>query len=352
MIGKLGSIGAFGKYCSKPVESYKLIADYIFNKSNFDIDRDKVYNKLNPSEFIQLNNFAFSLNSGYGLYKENYNNFRQISGTTGVFSNTDHNIHITNVKTVAIPVTEIPYKAGEVSPEYQIKVTGLLEGQWCSIGYFYNYPGDAKPPVQENTIKIIKDGIYTIPSFTFPSDIKAGTSTRIVFNFAGDTDITIEQIPEYPNHLVFDGIDDITSPIPNFNSKKGTILIQYNPITTEGINFGAIEENGLNQYISSFLISGRSLQSRGETLENYVSLDITVDNNISAFAYNDNGIELFNNGIFKNTTNINKHSSYVFGKDNNANFYKKLALKRIKIFDNKLTQKQLTEEYNLLLKEI
>lgn len=166
------------------------------------------------------------MRSGYGLYKENYNNVRQLSGTTGVFSNTDYSIHITNVNKIAISVTEIPYKAGEVSPEYQIKVTGLLEGQQCSIGYFYNYVGNAKPPVQKNLIDIPKDGIYTVPSFTFPSDIKSGTATRIVFNFAGDTDITIEQIPEYEGAIVTDGIDDYLK-LDKVGYKIGTVILKY-----------------------------------------------------------------------------------------------------------------------------
>lgn len=198
-------------------------------KKNSDADRDVV--KGIKGNILNAYNFSWSLNSGYGLYKENYNNVRQLSGTTGVFSNTDHSIHITNINKASIPVTEIYYKAGETSPEYQIKVTGLLEGQWCNIGYFYNYPGDAKPSVQENLINIPKDGIYTVPSFTFPSDIKLGTGTRIVFNFAGDTDITIEQIPEYEGAIVTDGVDDYLK-LDKVGYKIGTIILKYIPIPT------------------------------------------------------------------------------------------------------------------------
>lgn len=199
-------------------------------KKNSDTDRAII--KGIKGNILNAYNFGYSLRSGYGLYKENYNNVRQLSGTTGVFSNTDYSIHITNVKTIAIPVTEVPYKAGEVSPEYQIKVTGLLEGQQCSIGYFYNYAGNTKPSVQKkNLIDIPKDGIYTVPSFTFPSDIKSGTATRIVFNFAGDTDITIEQIPEYEGAIVTDGIDDYLK-LDKVGYKIGTIILKYIPIPT------------------------------------------------------------------------------------------------------------------------
>lgn len=193
-------------------------------KNNSDEDRDTI--KGIKGGILTAYNLGWSLGSGYGLYKENYNNFRQLSGTTGVFTNTDHSIRISNVNAVNIPVTEIPYKAGEISPEYQIKVTGLLEGQQCSIGYFYNYAGNTKPSVQKNLIDIPKDGIYTVPSFTFPSDIKSGTATRIVFNFAGDTDITIEQIPEYEGAIVTDGIDDYLK-LDKVGYKIGTVILRY-----------------------------------------------------------------------------------------------------------------------------
>lgn len=195
-------------------------------KSNYDKDRNTI-NGI-KGEILTAYNLGWSLGSGYGLYKENYNNFRQLSGTTGVFTNTDHSIRISNVNAVNIPVTEIPYKAGEISPEYQIKVTGLLEGQYCDIGYFYNYADNIKPSVQENLIHILKDGIYTIPSFTFPSDIKAGTGTRIVFNFAGDTDITIEQVPEYEGAIVTDGVDDYLK-LDKVGYKIGTVILKYIP---------------------------------------------------------------------------------------------------------------------------
>lgn len=234
-------------------------------KSNFDKDRTTVTGLL--GNVLTAYNFGWSLGSGYGLYKENYNNVRQLSGTTGVFNNTDHSIYITNVKTVNIPVTEIPYKAGEVSPEYQIKVTGLLEGQQCSIGYFYNYAGNTKPSVQKNLIDIPKDGIYTVPSFTFPSDIKSGTATRIVFNFAGDTDITIEQIPEYEGAIVTDGIDDYLK-LDKVGYKVGTIIIKFKPINIKPNFVNSILNIHTDEVALQYDISG-VLNNNFTTYKNY-----------------------------------------------------------------------------------
>lgn len=232
-------------------------------KNNFDKDRNTI--KGVNGNILTAYNFNWSLMSGYGGYNENYNNFRQLSGTTSVFTNTDHSIHISNVNAVNIPVTEIPYKAGEISPEYQIKVTGLLEGQYCDIGYFYNYADNIKPPVQENLIHILKDGIYTIPSFTFPSDIKSGTGTRIVFNFAGDTDITIEQIPLYEGAIVTDGIDDYLK-LGKVGYKIGTVIVKYVPIKFN-VGWNTVFDN--NRYDTpnrNYLGYSSTIENRGTTM--------------------------------------------------------------------------------------
>ena len=232
-------------------------------KNNFDKDRNTI--KGVNGNILTAYNFNWSLMSGYGGYNENYNNFRQLSGTNGVFTNTDHSIHISNVNAVNIPVTEIPYKAGEISPEYQIKVTGLLEGQYCDIGYFYNYADNIKPPVQENLIHILKDGIYTIPSFTFPSDIKYGTGTRIVFNFAGDTDITIEQIPLYEGAIVTDGIDDYLK-LGKVGYKIGTVIVKYVPIKFN-VGWNTVFDN--NRYDTpnrNYLGYSSTIENRGTTM--------------------------------------------------------------------------------------
>lgn len=295
-------------------------------KNNFDKDRNVI--KGIKGEILTAYNFGWSLDSGYGLYKENYNNARQLSGTTGVFSNTDHNIHITNVKTIAIPVTEILHKAGEVSPEYQIKVTGLLEGQQCSIGYFYNYYGDAKPSVQENLIDIPKDGIYTVPSFTFPSDIKAGTSTRIVFNFAGDTDITIEQIPEYEGAIVTDGIDDYLK-LDKVGYKIGTVIVKYVPISIHG-GWNTVFDTYNDVYVD------KCVMFYNNTLENWGStMNRKIINDYSAF-------------VSDTPKNIDVPLYLAARYENTVRDYLSMALYDIAIYQDVLTAEEIQKEINVM----
>jgi hypothetical protein len=297
-------------------------------KSNFDKDRTTVTGLL--GNVLTAYNFGWSLGSGYGLYKENYNNVRQLSGTTGVFNNTDHSIYITNVKTVNIPVTEIPYKAGEVSPEYQIKVTGLLEGQQCSIGYYYNYVKDAKPPVQENLIDIPKDGIYTVPSFTFPSDIKSGTATRIVFNFAGDTDITIEQIPQYKGAIVTDGVDDYLK-LDKVGYKVGTIIIKFKPINIKPNIVNSILNIHTDEVALQYDTSG------------------VISSNFTAYKnYEEYGVGIFNvdkNAITPLTLGCKLSNS------GSPMEYCNMALYSIAIYDRTLSDQEVQEVINFMNKD-
>lgn len=196
-------------------------------KNNSDKDRDTI--KGIKGGILTAYNFGWSLGSGYGLYKENYNNFIQLSGTTGIFTNTDHSIHITNISKKYSMITGIYYKAGETSPKYKIKITGLLADQKCLImGYYTDNKGTE---TNVELLSMYKDGIYTVPPLIFPSDIKTGTGTGIVFNFAGDTDITIEQVLEYEGAIVTDGIDDYLK-LDKTGYKVGTVIFKHTPIKT------------------------------------------------------------------------------------------------------------------------
>lgn len=305
------------------------LVDYwnFFSKSNFDKDRNTI--KGIKGNILNAYNFGWALSSGYGLYKENYNNLRQLSGETGIFSNTDNSIHITNVKTINIPVTEIPHKAGEVSPEYQIKVTGLLEGQQCSIGYYYAHTGNTKPSVQENLIDIPKDGIYTVPSFTFPSDIKSGTSTRIVFNFAGDTDITIKQIPEYEGAIVTDGVDDYLK-LDKVGYKIGTVIIKAIPLTVNE-----------NSYVFDV-----------ERKRTYFSYLLNTDNTIRpGFSFNSKRVYGNYDVLRYNDNNIaNIYTPMFIGCRFNIDEYISMALYEIAVYQDVLTEEQILAEIDKMNK--
>lgn len=329
LVGKhKGSVGAS--------DSYKLIAEYVFNKGNLDIDRNKVFNKLNSDQFIELYNFSWSLMSGYGGYNENYLTY---SKAANVFVTDDHSITIMNF----VPANNwVVSKCGNSAlKSTKIKVTGLTSDDQLEYGYSPSNEG------ARVMMPIPKDGIYDLPESI------ANQSTFAIGFFiksALTKNVIIEQVPAYPDCLVFDGVDDYTSIIPDFNKEQGTIIIQYTSMDNlKQILFQAMEEGDVSIFSNCFLIKDESIQTRAENSVIKGLMNTPDENKITALCWDSDGMNLFNNGKYLPSDAINKHVKYRFAKDSNSANYARFALKKILIFDKKLNEKQILEEYNKLL---
>ena len=317
-------------------DSYKLIAEYVFNKGNLDTDRNKGFNKLNSDQFIALYNFSWSLMSGYGGYNENYLTY---SKAANVFVTDDHSITIMNF----VPVNNwVVSKYGNSAlKSTKIKVTGLTSDDQLEYGYSPSNEG------ARVMMPIPKDGIYDLPesivnqsTFAIGFFIKSALTKNVI----------IEQVPAYPDCLVFDGVDDYTSIVPDFNKEQGTIIIQYTSMDNlKQILFQAMEEKNVSIFSNCFLIKDESIQTRAENSVTKGLMNTPDENKITALCWDSDGMNLFNNGKYLPSDAINKHVKYRFAKDSNSNKYARFALKKILIFDKKLNEKQILEEYNKLL---
>lgn len=317
-------------------DSYKLIAEYVFNKGNMDTDRNKVFNKLNSDQFIELYNFSWSLMSGYGGYNENYLTY---SKAANVFVTDDHSITIMNF----VPVNNwVVSKYGNSAlKSTKIKVTGLTSDDQLEYGYSPSNEG------ARVMMPIPKDGIYDLPesivnqsTFAIGFFIKSALTKNVI----------IEQVPAYPDCLVFDGVDDYTSIVPDFNKEQGTIIIQYTSMDNlKQILFQAMEEGNVSIFSNCFLIKDESIQTRAENSVTKGLMNTPDENKITALCWDSDGMNLFNNGKYLPSDAINKHVKYRFAKDSNSANYARFALKKILIFDKKLNEKQILEEYNKLL---
>lgn len=317
-------------------DSYKLIAEYVFNKGNLDTDRNKVFNKLNSDQFIELYNFSWSLMSGYGGYNENYLTY---SKAANVFVTDDHSITIMNF----VPVNNwVVSKYGNSAlKSTKIKVTGLTSDDQLEYGYSPSNEG------ARVMMPIPKDGIYDLPesivnqsTFAIGFFIKSALTKNVI----------IEQVPAYPDCLVFDGVDDYTSIVPDFNKEQGTIIIQYTSMDNlKQILFQAMKEGDVSIFSNCFLIKDESIQTRAENSVTKGLMNTPDENKITALCWDSDGMNLFNNGKYLPSDAINKHVKYRFAKDSNSANYARFALKKILIFDKKLNEKQILEEYNKLL---
>lgn len=332
----IGNLVGKQKGSGEASNSYKLIAEYVFNKNNMDIDRKKVFNKLNSDQFIELYNFSWSLMSGYGGYNENYLTYSKVEN---VFVTDDHSITIMNF----VPANNwVVFKYGNSAlKSTKIKVTGLTADNQLEYGYSPSLEG------ARVMMPIPKDGIYDLPE----NVVNQSTySIGFFLRSALTKNVIIEQVPAYPDCLVFDGVDDYTSIIPDFNKEQGTMIIQYTSINDlNQILFQAMEERSIPIFSNCFLITDKTIQTRAENSVTKGLMNTPDENKITALCWDSDGMNLFNNGKYLPSDAINKHVKYGFAKDYNSANYARFALKKILIFDKKLNEKQILEEYNKLL---
>lgn len=170
----------------------------VTGKTNEDEDRATIANITGNGNDLVLSNLAFSGNSGYGLYGDNYNNWRVLDTFVNA-TKSDHKIEVTQVIDIAIQIRhDLQGDQGDQDglqiSSYKVKITGITENQTI------NYRSSSGI-----SYIIDQDGIYTLPEI----EIAASGWYGFQFNKVQEScNITIEQIPEYEGYLVTDGVDD------------------------------------------------------------------------------------------------------------------------------------------------
>lgn len=172
----------------------------VVGKTNEDEDRATIANITGNGNDLVLSNFAFSENSGYGLYNiQKFTNWSHVADRGDIVKN-GYSVTITNSKITGSSTnynTDILYSYNSSSTTIIFKVTGLVDGQKIFLG---------RKSVTDAYV-IDKDGIYRSDYNIPQKDGKVIVGIGTV-GFTGECNITIEQIPEYEGYLVTDGMDD------------------------------------------------------------------------------------------------------------------------------------------------
>lgn len=164
-------------------------------KTNEDTDRNVLKDLTGNGHDITLNGFAFSKNSGYGKYEVDFTtDFREQAKNTLII-------------TKNIAKTTPNYKGGWLmmrttysTPSFKVLLTGLSnDGGYVS----YTYKKDKDSSYSEFRLK--NNEINVLPAHT---DDMIAQGFIYYFGKDGYREITLELIPEYPDALVFDGVDD------------------------------------------------------------------------------------------------------------------------------------------------
>lgn len=206
-IGEIGDI-PFSEYAYRLapeiIQHPKMVGRYSTKgKTNSDTDRNWLRDKSGNGHDVELKNFAWSGMSGYGGFAQNYNSPWAFSRNivTGIV--TDSTINISHIFE-GNKVFERTFVENVSIPSYKIRVNGIGNN---ILQYRMQKAGSIE---DMKVFDITSDGIVTLPAYNVSYDGTNYVYLSFVFNKfpVGDYNITIEQLPLYPEGLVFDGIDD------------------------------------------------------------------------------------------------------------------------------------------------
>ena len=175
---------------------------------------------------LKLNNFLFAAMSGVGGYEYNYLDsalfITYLSGARGDGTITDNTITINNVK-VSSGVIET--RVNSPSKKYKVRVTGITSNE--TLRYVV-YGDTSLGELATIIFDMKKDGEYELPASTYSATYNMKWQV-IAASYPHTCNITIEQIPSYPNALVTDGVDDY-GVVENLQQGVKVLFMTANPL--------------------------------------------------------------------------------------------------------------------------
>lgn len=250
---------------------------------------------------LELLNFGYKLNSGYGKYEEDFTDwiiYPNIKVTDSVIT-TDGNFKS----------SWFIYKHSSKSKinEMNIKVSGIPKGG--KILYFYISDETANSPI---AYTIPKDGIYHLPESKINNN-RASVGFTVESRYDWNN-IRIEQIPSFEGALVTDGVDDLITSTKTVQEMLGgsnevTVVSMIHLVQTPAASFEKAYTNQIRtgqNYLRNYVTDNGKTGIYGYTCKgNNVSVinnilgdknDYTVENkswnNLAKFSvigYEDNG---------------------------------------------------------------
>ena len=305
----------------------------VTGKTNEDEDRATIANITGNGNDLILSNFAFSGNSGYGLYNiQKFTNWSHVVDRGDIVKN-GYSVTITNSKITGSSTnynTDILYSYNSSSTTIIFKVTGLVDGQKIFLGR----------KSATDAYVIDKDGIYRSDYNIPQKDGKVIVGIGTV-GFTGECNITIEQIPEYEGYLVTDGVDDKIVSSAFKMGKDFTVVGEWTLL--QNINVSSLRMDG------SFAIrnneNGLSLH-----LDRVGSYARVPTKSLKAFCsngtiYKSDWTEQIET-VTKEGTGGNRQLT-IAGRNNNTEF-DKIAFKNLAIYPTVLSKDDCIKAYNYL----
>lgn len=204
---------------------------------------------------ITCYNFAWAGMSGIGGYKVNFNEFK-VTNNDSVKEHTYNKLVVYNTEDVNTNFWDFfnnlaPGETYHID-SYKVRISGLSDEETIIYRY-YNINDDNS--ISHIDIRL-RNGINTIPEINMTSIIGIVNKYTTIFQYilykVINKQITIELLPEYPNALVSDGVDDYAyvKGLPILTDY--TVIAKRKWLQTEGSNNDSFAAKGNN--LASFLI--------------------------------------------------------------------------------------------------
>lgn len=243
---------------------------------------------------LKLNNFLFSAMSGVGGYEYNWlDSTLFITYLGGVRGNGTITSNTITINSVNVSSGVIESRVSSPSKKYKVKVTGITSDETLR----YVVYGDTS--LGENATIIFdmkKDGEYELPASTYSATYNMKWQV-IAASYPHTCNITVEQIPLYPNALVTDGVDDYGQ-VQNLQHGVKVLFTTINPFidgkfiydqrlnTTEPWLFAVFNDKGSIAY--------NSRNSNGKT---YIDGTLNESTIVSALLNKKQIITIVNNDV-------------------------------------------------------
>ena len=177
-------------------------------KTNDDEDRATLKDLTGNGHDITLNGFAFSEMSGYGGYKTNMLNWKYDKNSAVISSsqNTFVMYNTTEISTHFWDYVSAPPLGIIHRPSFKLKISGLNKNEVI----YYRYQDGEDFSVAHERIPLY-NGINVFPEINaeiVTEKLPYSTVFEIYSQTILNKEITFEILPEYPDALVFDGVDD------------------------------------------------------------------------------------------------------------------------------------------------
>lgn len=238
---------------------------------------------------LKLNNFLFAAMSGVGGYELNWTDQSIWARFLGSRFNGAIEPHKITVTSALGPYNIMETKVPSYAKKFKVRIDGIVDE---TVAYKYiNASGTLV------SFDIKEDGEYELPSNnTVEGNYNMGWAI-LVNSYPHTCNITIEQIPSYPNALVTDGVDDYGQ-VQNLQQGVKVLFVTINPFidgkfiydqrlnTTEPWLFAVFNDKGSIAY--------NSRNSNGKT---YIDGTLNESTIVSALLNKKQIITIVNNDV-------------------------------------------------------